>query len=116
MGCDDRGVWPRLFRVETVRGESFRAGGRLLIPEARVAALGKARGSLGPKGISGWGVGFVRVTPLAVLEDTETGVRRIKIVDPTATALAGLFVAAVAMTLFFRSVRWFAQRMREGGT
>jgi hypothetical protein len=51
-----------------------------------------------------------------MVEDTETGVRRIKIVDATATALAGLFIVAVTMTVFFSSVCWFARRMRRDRT
>ena len=116
MGSDDRGTRPRLFRVETVRGDSFHAGGRVLVPEARFMSFGKARGTIRPQGISGWGGGFVRVTPLAVVEETETGARRIKIHDATATVLAGLFLVAVAMTVLFSSVCWFARKMRRGRT
>jgi hypothetical protein len=116
MGFDGRGDVPRLFRAETVRGESFEVGGRVLTPEVRILSFAKVRGTMGRRGISGWMFGFTRVSPLAVVEDTEEGARRIKVVDATADALTALLTVALVTTLLFTTVRWFARRARGKGT
>ena len=112
MGFDGRRDVPRLFRAETVRGEPYDVGGRVLTPEARILSFAKGRGTVGRRGISGWMFGFTRVSPLAVVEDTDEGARRIKVVDATANALTSLFAVAVAMTLLFGTVRWAARTVR----
>jgi hypothetical protein len=116
MGFDGRGDAPRLFRAETVRGESYDVGGWVLTPEARILSFAKARGTVDRRGISGWMFGFTRVSPLAVVEDTGAGARRIEVVDATANALTALLVVAVAMTLFFSTVCWVARSIRGRGT
>jgi hypothetical protein len=102
----------RLFRAETVRGEPYDVGGRVLTPEARILSFSKGRGTVGRRGISGWMFGFTRVSPQAVVEDTDEGARRIEVVDATANALSSLLTVAVAMTLFFSAVRWVARTVR----
>jgi uncharacterized spore protein YtfJ len=110
MGCDDNRMGQKLFRIETVRGEPFYIGGRKLTPVARIIAFGKASGTIGTRRVSGWGGGYVRVTPLAVLEDTDDGERRIAIYDTKAASVQRLCAAALAFTLFFATVRWWAHR------
>lgn len=114
MAFGGRGDVPRLFRVETVKGEPYHIGGRVLTPEARILSFAKGRGTVRREGISGCLFGYTRVSPLAVVEDTGDGVRRIKVVDATSGAVATLIAVAVAMTLFFGAVRWVARRVRRG--
>jgi hypothetical protein len=116
VGFEGKGDAPRLFRAETVRGESYEVGGWVLTPEARILSFARGRGTVGRRGIGGWMFGFTRVSPLAVVEDTEEGARRIKVVDATADALTALLAVALATTLLFTAVRWFAQRARGKGT
>jgi hypothetical protein len=115
MGFGGNEHLPRLFRVETARGESYEVGGRTMTPEARIVSFGKARGTVGRRGISGWMFGLSRVSPLAIVEDTDAGARRIKIVDATSNALAAMFAVAVAIILFLSTARWVARRVRERG-
>jgi hypothetical protein len=112
MGFDGRGDVPRPFRAETVRGEPYEIGGRVLTPEARILSFAKGRGTVGRRGTSGWIFGFTRVSPLAVVEDTDAGSRRIDVVDATADALTALLAVALATTLLFTAVRWVARRAR----
>ena len=107
---------PRRFRAETVRGESYEVGGRVLTPEARILSFAKGRGTVGRRGVSGWMFGFTRVSPLAVVEDTDAGTRRIEVVDATANALTALLVVVVVMTLFFNTVRWVARSVDGRGS
>jgi len=109
----EEAVRPRPFRIETVRGESYHIGERTLIPVARIVSFGKARGTIGTHQVGGWGVGFVQVTPLSILEQTAEGERSIPIADETATALRGLLGAAVAMMLFFTVIRWLFRWQRR---
>jgi uncharacterized spore protein YtfJ len=107
---DKGAVQPRPFRIETVRGEPYHVDGRTLIPVARIMIFGKARGTIGAHGVSGWGGGLVQVTPLSILEQTADGERSIPIVDATATARRGLLGAALATVLLFTVIRWLARR------
>lgn len=106
-GTTDR---PRLFRMETVRGEPYMVGERKLTPLVRVVSWGKARAIIGTGRVTGWAAGFARITPLAVLEETDEGEVPIAITDTTTTAIRGMVLAAVASTLFFATIRWLARR------
>jgi uncharacterized spore protein YtfJ len=108
----DRGEAERggRFRVETVHGEPYEVGGRRLIPVARLTSFGKARATIGTRQVSSWGGGFVQVTPLAVVEETPEGERRIAIADRTSRAMGGLVLGAAAIVLFFALIRWLARR------
>ena len=102
------------FRVETVRGEPYEVDGRRLIPVARLASFGKARATIGTRQVSGWGGGFVQVTPLAVVEETPEGERRIDIADRTSRAVLNLVLGAVAIVLALGLIRWLAGRNSAG--
>jgi hypothetical protein len=113
MGKDGSGARRPLVRVETVRGVPYHVGDRKLTPVARVTSLTKARGTIGSDRIGGWGVGFARATPLAVLEETGDFEQRIPIHDATARALWLMAGGAVAVVLFFSGIRWFVRRRRS---
>jgi hypothetical protein len=93
-----------------VHGEPYEVGGRRLIPVARLTSFGKARATIGTRQVSGWGGGFVQVTPLAVVEETPEGERCIAIADRTSRAMGGLVLGAAAIVLFFGLIRWLARR------
>lgn len=97
---------PQALRVRTVRGEPYNVGGRELIPVVRVISFGQARGTVGARQVGGRGAGFVWIKPLALIEVTPDGERRIPIQDGTAAATRGMLAAAISMTLLFTAIRW----------
>ena len=99
---------PRALRIKTVRGDPYSVGGRELIPVARVVSFGKARGTVGTRQVSGRGGGFVSVKPLAVIEVTPEGERRIPIRDGTAAAVRGMLAFSITIALVCAAFRWVA--------
>jgi hypothetical protein len=100
-----------LVRVDTVRGEPYQVHGRRLVPVARVLSLGKARATIGTRGLEGLGWGLAYVKPVALIEETPGGerLRRVVVRDGTARALLGMYLAALGITLLFTAVRWLAR-------
>jgi uncharacterized spore protein YtfJ len=98
--------------IRTVRGEPYYVGERKLIPVARIVSLGNARATIGTHRIGGWAAGGAWITPLAVLEETPAGERRIPIASQTAAAIRRqLLVAAIAL-LFFAALRRLVSQLR----
>jgi uncharacterized spore protein YtfJ len=106
-------VRPALFRVKTVQGQPYYVDGRKLVPVVRIVAFGKARATVGTHRIGGIGSGFVWMKPLAVLEETPEGERRIAVTDGTATALRGLLGVAATITLALVAIRWLVRGARR---
>jgi uncharacterized spore protein YtfJ len=98
--------------VETVRGEPYYIGGRKLIPLARIVSLGNARATIGSRGIGGWAGGAAWIKPLAVLEETPAGERRIPIADRTAATIRRQLAMAAIVVFFFVALRRLASRLR----
>jgi hypothetical protein len=115
MGGGGGVVRPALFRVKTVRGEPTYVGGRKLIPVVRIVSFGRARATVGTRRIGAWGGGFVWIMPLAVVEETPEGERRIAVTDGTAAAVRRLLGLAVTISLAFAAVRWLVRRSRRTG-
>jgi uncharacterized spore protein YtfJ len=112
---DRQGSRPRALRVKAVRGDPYFVDGRELVPVARVVSFGKARATIGTGQVGGRGGGFVWIKPVAVLEVTPTGERRIAIQDGTAAAIRGMVAATISITLHFTAIRWLARRKRRVG-
>ena len=106
---------PRAFHVKTVRGDPYYVGERELIPEARVISFGKARGTIGDGRVSGRGGGFAWIKPLAVIEVTPDGERRIPIQSGTAAAMRGMLTVTIAMMLFLTTIRWLVRWKKRSG-
>ena len=106
---------PRALCIRTMRGEPISAGGRELIPLARVVSFGKASATVGKRQVGGRGGGFAWIKPLAVLEVTPTGERRIDLRDESSEAIRGMLAYAVAIGLFCTAIRWLVSRRRRGG-
>ena len=102
------------FRVEMVHGEPYEVSGRRLTPVARITSFGKAKATIGAKQVSGWSGGFVQVTPLAVVEETPEGERRIAIADRTSQAMWNLAVGAAAIVLVLGLIRRLIGRKGAG--
>ena len=82
-----------------VEGEPIRVGERELTPVVRVTTYARRRAIVGSNRLAGQGWGFVHLRPVAILERSETGERRIPIRDKTAQALSGLLLAAFIIPL-----------------
>jgi len=82
-----------------VEGESIRVGERELTPLVRVTAYARRQAHVGSDRLSGRGGGFVEMQPIAILERSKAGERRIPIRDETSQMLGGLFLAAFIVPL-----------------
>ncbi len=82
-----------------VEGEPIHVGERELTPLVRVTSYARRQAHLGSDQLSGQGWGFVQMQPIAILERSEAGERRIPIRDKTAQLLGGLFLAAFIIPL-----------------
>lgn len=100
---------PSRLRVRTVRGEPVQVGDVTLIPEARIVSFGRARARIGADQVSGSGMGFSQITPVAVVVVAPEGENRIAVVDATTSALWRLAGIAAAIVLFFAGIRWLAR-------
>jgi hypothetical protein len=112
MNRREQNTRQRPFRIKKVHGEPFQLGDRQLIPVVRVLSFGKARATIGARGMSGWGAGWERVVPIALIEKTAAGESSIPITDVTAVALRSMLVAAVLVTVFLTGIRCLARRRR----
>jgi uncharacterized spore protein YtfJ len=102
---------PLMTRI--VEGEPIRVGERELVPLMRVTTYVRRRAFVGSDRLAGQGWGFVRLHPVAVLERSQDGERRIPIEDKTAQALSGLLLAAFVIPLFLAlAVRLYARHKR----
>jgi len=86
--------------VKSVFGEPIQAGGKTVVPIAKVAYGFGAGGGSGPdkKGEGGGGGGGVRAFPAGALEITETTTRFIPFAD--VRSLAAVFAAGIALGAF----------------
>jgi uncharacterized spore protein YtfJ len=98
-------------KVQTVFGEPIETHGRTIIPVARVQyGIGAGGGGENKSGkedaIGGaGGGGGVKVTPIGVLEVTDSGTRLIRFFDPQMTAR--LIIGGVILGLLLRrALRW----------
>lgn len=103
---------PRALRIRTERGEPILAGGRELVPLARVVSFGTASATVGSGQIAGRGGGFTWVKPLAVLEVTDAGERRIDLRSESAEAVRSMLATAVAVGLICTAIRWLVRQKR----
>ena len=97
-------------RVNTVRGTPYHIAGRTLTPVARVISFGRARGTISLTSLSGWGFGFSLVKPLAFIEDSDEGERRIAVIDITGQALLAMAIAGMVLSLWLFAIRGLARR------
>jgi hypothetical protein len=100
-------------RLKTIRGAPFHVAGRKFTPVARVLSLGRARGTLGSKQLSGWVGAFAWITPVAVIVEEGDGEHRLAIGDATSRALWGIRGVGLALTLVLITVRWWARRLHR---
>lgn len=85
--------------TETIEGEPIHAGERELVPVVSVTTGVRRRAFIGSDRLAGQGWGFVHLQPVAIVERSEAGERRIPIQDKTAQALGGFLLAAFIVPL-----------------
>jgi uncharacterized spore protein YtfJ len=100
-------------QVKTVHGEPIHVDERVLIPVVRVVSFGQARATIGGTGYGGWGTGFVRVQPVAVLEETPHGRRRIRIAGGTSVAVRRLVWLVVGISVGLAALRGLVRRVEQ---
>jgi uncharacterized spore protein YtfJ len=83
--------------IKTIEGTPIRVGERELVPVVQVEANVQRRAFVGASGLAGEGSGFVHMRPVAILERSEAGERRIPIHDRTVQLLGGLLLAALVI-------------------
>lgn len=97
-------------RVKTVQGEPIVIGEKEFIPVARVVSFVRGSGTVQAKAVAGGGGGFVRIEPVAILETTPAGTRRLPVRDETRRALMGMLAAAlvlpIVLELAVRLIEW----------
>ena len=116
MGGEAKFTGRRPYRIEVVQGEPYHVEDSILIPEARITSYGKGRATIGTRNIGGWGLSLTQIKPLAVIEQTEEGERRIAVVDATTRILWLLLATAVAMAVLFGGVRCLIRLRRRAST
>jgi hypothetical protein len=83
--------------IEIVEGKPVRVAERELVPIVRVETDVQRRAFVGSSGVAGEGAGFVYLRPIAILERSGAGERRIPVRDRTAQWLGGLLLAALVV-------------------
>lgn len=107
---------PGRLQSRTVRGEPIHVGGRTLTPLIKVVSYGQAKATVGTRQVGARGGGFVRITPVAVLESTPDGENRIPIQDATRSAMLGILGLAAIVTLLVAATRRLVRRPRKAVT
>jgi uncharacterized spore protein YtfJ len=87
-----------MMAIRTIEGRPVQVGDRELVPVVRVETDLRRRAFVGASGLAGEGAGFVHMRPVAILERSEKGERRIPIHDRTAQLLGGLLLAALVIS------------------
>jgi hypothetical protein len=96
--------------IKTVEGHPIRVGDRELVPLVRVESDVWRRAFVGTSGLAGEGAGFVHMRPVAILERSETGERRIPVRDRTAQWLGGLLLAGLIIPALLLLAELIARR------
>ncbi len=86
-------------KTHIVEGEPIQIGERELVPLVRVTTYARRQAHVGTGNVAGQGWGFVQMRPVAILERSSRGERRLPIRDGTAQAMSGLLLAAVIIPL-----------------
>jgi hypothetical protein len=96
-----------------VEGEPIHVGERELTPLVRVTTYTRRQAHVGSDRLSGQGWGFVQLRPVAILERSAAGERRIPIRDKTAQMLGGLFLAAFIIPLLLGLAALLMRKRRD---
>jgi len=85
--------------IHTELGEPIVVGERRLTPVVRVTSCVRRKGVVSTHHLSGWGMGAVHLQPVAVLETTPAGTRRISIHDKTQEIILALLATALVLPI-----------------
>jgi len=87
-------------RVQMIQGTAIEVGQKKLAPLMRLISWGRGRAVVRRNDFGGLGAAFVRLQPVAILEESPQGQRRIPVHDATARQIVVLLGLAVAVPLF----------------
>jgi uncharacterized spore protein YtfJ len=99
-----------MVKLKTIEGRPIRVGQRELVPVVRVETDVRRRALVGAGRLAGAGSGVVHMQPVAILERSEAGERRIPIYDRTAQLLGGLLLAALVIPALMLLAERLARR------
>ena len=99
--------------VKTIQGESIVIGEKEFTPVARVVSLVRRSATVEEKTITGGGGGFVRIEPVAILETTPGGTRRLPVRDETRRGLMGMLAVALALPILLELAARLIERRRR---
>ena len=85
--------------IEVIEGKPIRVGEQELRPLVRVETRVQRQAFVGAGGLAGHGHGYVRMRPVAIVERSAAGERRIPLQDRTAQVIGGLLLAAFVIPL-----------------
>lgn len=97
-------------KTRVVAGEPIQVGERELVPLVRVTTYARRQAHVRADDVAGLGWGFVQMHPVAILERSDRGERRMPIRDKTAQAMSGLLLAAVIIPLLLMLAARLARR------
>lgn len=99
--------------VKTIQGESIAVGAKEFTPVARVVSFIRRSGTVKEKTITGGGGGFVRIEPIAILETTASGTRRLPVRDETRRALMGVLAVALLLPIVLELAAGLIEQFRR---
>jgi hypothetical protein len=82
-----------------VEGDPIHVGERELVPLVRVTSRVRRRAFVGSDGVSGGGWGFVHMRPVAILDRSGGGERRLRIHSGTGRVIGWLLLAVIVVPL-----------------
>ena len=99
--------------IKTIQGEPIVISEKELTPVARVVSFVKRSGTIREKTITGGGGGFVRIEPIAIMETSPAGTRRLSVHDETRRALAGMVAAALILPIILELAARLIEQPRQ---
>jgi hypothetical protein len=96
-------------RVRLVEGTPLTVGGKKLTPVVRAVSWNRRGAVVRQEGVSGFGAAAVWLQPVAVLDETLDGRRRIPIHDETARAVLSLLIIALAVPVILNLLVWLVK-------
>jgi hypothetical protein len=96
------------WNTKSIEGDPITVEGWQLTPIVRVRSLVRRGVTFGTHSASGRGGGFIWLHPQAIIQHHPDGrEERIAIPDPTATAIKGMLVGAVALPILYLALTIF---------
>jgi uncharacterized spore protein YtfJ len=103
--------WP--LKTETVEGDPIHVEGRELVPLIRMTSRVRRTAVLSKGGVEAHGWGFVQLRPVALLDRSDDGERRLAIGDQTARWIGGLLLIALVVPCVAATLMYLSRRLSD---